>query len=93
MLFFFCQKSCRFLKIEKKCLYLGKKCPDCVQLWINFSIQNVVLSLSRSKNFRLFLSFLTKDLWKCSNSTESSRSCKISGYAPDIELPENNEEK
>ena len=62
-----------FLKIEKKALILGKKGPDSVVFWIKFSIQNVVLRVSRRKNFKIFqagpffLCFLTKFLLKCPN--------------------------
>ena len=30
-----------------------KKCPDCLHLWIKFSIPNVVLRVSRRKNISL----------------------------------------
>ena len=29
---------CPFSNIEKKCLNLEKKCPDCGHLWVNFFI-------------------------------------------------------
>ena len=38
-----------FLKISKM-LWFWEKGPDCVHLWIKFSIQNVVLRVSRRKN-------------------------------------------
>ena len=31
------------LENRKKCPNFGKKGPDCVHLWVKFSIQNVVL--------------------------------------------------
>ena len=31
-----------------------KKCPDCVHPYIKFSIQNVVLRVSKRKNFEMF---------------------------------------
>ena len=32
----------------------GKKDPDCVHLWVKFSIQNVVLRVSGRKNSKIF---------------------------------------
>ena len=60
-----------FLKIEKMCPDFWKKGPDCVHLWIKFSIQNVVLRASRRKSTKLFpvgslfLLFSKKSLFKC----------------------------
>ena len=53
-----------FLKI-KKVPDFGKKSPDCVHLWIKFSIQNVVLRVSQRKNsqkvcLQVFLSCFDK---------------------------------
>ena len=45
---------CLFLKIAKSALILGKKGPDIVVLWVKFSIENVVLRVSRRK---------TEDFW------------------------------
>ena len=39
---------------RKKCPDFGKKGPDCVHLWVKFSIQNVVLRVSRRKNLKMF---------------------------------------
>ena len=67
---------CPFLKIEKKCPDIGKKGPNCVHLWVESSIQNVVLRVSRGKSSKTFpcgaalLVFLTKSLSKCLNSTK-----------------------
>ena len=41
---------CLFLKIEKSALILGKKGPDSVYFWVKYSIQNVVLRVSRRKS-------------------------------------------
>ena len=43
------------LKIEKgeRCPDLGKKSPDC--FWVKFSIQNLVLGVSREKISKMFL--------------------------------------
>ena len=50
---------------RKKCPDFGKKGPDCVYLWVKFSIQNIVLRVSRQKNSEKFpcgASFLTECL-------------------------------
>ena len=72
----------------KKCPDFGKKGPDCLHLWLKFSIQNVALRVLRKKiiqNFSLqgflFL-FLTKCLSKSPNSTKPPMPYKISGCAP-----------
>ena len=39
-----------YWKSKKKCPNFGKKRPDCVHLWVKFSIQNVVLRVPRRKN-------------------------------------------
>ena len=41
---------------RKNCLDFGKKGPGCVNLWVKFFIQNVVLSMSRKKNSKMFAS-------------------------------------
>ena len=52
----------------------GKKSPDCFHLWVQFSIQNVVLRVSRRKISKIFpggtffLAFFTRCLSKCPNS-------------------------
>ena len=46
--------SCPFLKIEKSVLILGKKGPDSVYVWVKYSIQNVVLRVSRRKDSKMF---------------------------------------
>ena len=43
-----------FFENRKKCPDLGKKGPDCVLPWVKFSIQNVVLKVSRIKNAKKF---------------------------------------
>ena len=54
----------------------GKKDPDCVHLWVKFSIQNVVLRVSGRKNSKIFSwgdffpCILTKCLSKYSPSTK-----------------------
>ena len=60
-----------FFKNRKKCHGFWKKSPDNVQLWVKFSIQNVVLRISTKKTPKcfpagpLFLVFLTKFLSNC----------------------------
>ena len=41
---------------RKNCLDFGKKGPSCVNLWVKFFIQKVVLSISRKKNSKMFAS-------------------------------------
>ena len=57
------KKTCRgergglpspFFENRKKCPDFWKKGPDCVYLWVKFSIQNVVLRVSRRKNSKMF---------------------------------------
>ena len=66
----------------------SKKCPDCVHLWVKFSIQNVVLKLSRRKNSNIlpcgafFLVFVTKSSSQCTNSTRPPPPWKIAGCKP-----------
>ena len=43
-----------FFEIWKKCPDFGKKGPDCVNLWVKFSIQNIVLRVSARKNSKMF---------------------------------------
>ena len=43
-----------FFENRKKCPDLGKKGPDCALPWVKFSIQNVVLKVSRIKNAKIF---------------------------------------
>ena len=63
---------CPFLKIKKKYFDFGKKVPDCVHLWVKFSIQNVV----GEKSLRCFpagpflIVFLAKFLLNCPSSTK-----------------------
>ena len=45
---------CPFLKIRKKYPDFIKKGPDCVHPYVKFTIQNVVLRVSKSKNFEIF---------------------------------------
>ena len=79
---------CPFLKIKKSALILEKKCPDCVYPQVKFAIQNVVLRVSKRKNFKnfpcgaFFLGFLIKCLSKCPNFTKLPLPRKISGCAP-----------
>ena len=66
-----------FLKIEKGLLVWGKKGPDCVHLWVKFSIQDVVLVVCRRENSKMFpcgaffLVLLTKYLSKCPSSIKT----------------------
>ena len=60
-----------FFEYQKKCPDFAKKGPDCVHSYIIFTIQNVVLRVSRRKISEIFaaglffLEFLTKCLSKC----------------------------
>ena len=42
------------MKIEKWCPNFRKKVSDCVNFWITFSIQNIVLRVSRRKHSTIF---------------------------------------
>ena len=70
---------CPFLRTEKGVLILQKS-PNYVHLWVKFSIQNVVLKVSRRKNS--FPVFLTRCISKCPSSTKPSLLWKISGCTP-----------
>ena len=65
-----------FFENRKKCPDFGKKGPNCVHPWVESSIQNVVLGVSRRKSSKIFpcraffCVFLTKSLSKCPNSTK-----------------------
>ena len=67
-----------FFENQKKCPDFAKKDPDCVHPQIRFTIQNVVLTVSKRKNSEIFLAgpsfleFLTKCLSKCSNFAKPS---------------------
>ena len=69
---------CPFLKIKKKCPDFAQEGPDCVHPQVKFTIQNVVLRVSRRKNSEIFpagsffLEFLAERLWKCRNSRNLS---------------------
>ena len=41
--------SLPFFENRKNCPDFGEKSPDCVHLWVKFSIQNAVLRVSRRK--------------------------------------------
>ena len=77
-----------FFENQKSALILGKKGPDSVHFWVKYSIQNIVVRVSRRKNSKIypvgpfFLVFLTKFLSKCTNCAKPSLPWKISGYAP-----------
>ena len=77
-----------FFENWKKCHDFGKKSPNCVYSWVQSSIQNVVLRVSRRKSSKilpcgrdLFFVFLVKSLLKCPNSTKPPLPRKISGCA------------
>ena len=67
-----------FLKFEKSALILAKKGPHSVHLWSTYSIQNLILRVSKRKNSKIFLRacfFLvlyTNFLSKCPNSAKQS---------------------
>ena len=73
-----------FFKNHKKSPDFGKKGPDSVHPWVEISIQNVVLILSRRKNSKIFpmrgfflLKFLTKCLSKCPNTPKPPLPWKV----------------
>ena len=43
-----------FFENQKKCPDFGKKGPNCVHPWVESSIQNVVLRVSRRKSSTIF---------------------------------------
>ena len=43
-----------YFENRKKVPWFCKKCPDCVHLWVKFSIQNVILRMFRRKNSQIF---------------------------------------
>ena len=69
--------SCPFLKIGKSGVILGNK-SDFFHLWVKFSIENVVLWVSRRKNSKMFpcgtfsVVFLMKSVSKCPYFHKSS---------------------
>ena len=77
-----------FFENRKHWSDFGKKGPDCVHLWVKFSIQNVVLKVSRRKKSQIFpcgsffLLFLTKCLSKCPSFTKPPLPWKFFGCAP-----------
>ena len=74
----------------KKFPGFSKKGPDCVHLWVKFSIQNVLLRVSRRENSKMFpyrasfLVFLKHCLSKCPTPSPppTCHTCKNSGWAP-----------
>ena len=72
----------------KKCLDFGKKDPNCVHLWVESIIQNVVLRVSSRKSSRFFpcetffLVLLTRSLSKCPHSAKPPLPINISGCVP-----------
>ena len=75
---------------SKKYPDFGKKGPDCVHPWGKFTIQNVVLRVSRRKNSEIFpvgpffLKFLTTCLSKSPNFTKPPLHWIISGWVPEF---------
>ena len=56
-----------FFENRKKCPDFGKKGSNCVHLWVNFSIENIVLRVSWSKipKFYRYEVFSRSFLMKC----------------------------
>ena len=77
-----------FFENQKKYPDFRKKGPDCVHPYVKFTIQNVVLRVSKRKKITIFpcffLEFLTIRLSKCPNFTKPPLPWKISGCAPDF---------
>ena len=48
------EASTALFENQKKCPDFGKKGPDCINHWVKFSVQNVVLRVSRRKNSKMF---------------------------------------
>ena len=65
-----------FFENQRKCHDFAKQGPDCVHPQVKFTIQNVVLRVSRRKNSEIFsarsffFEFLRERLWKCPKFTK-----------------------
>ena len=74
---------CFFSKIKKSAPILVRNGRDCVHFWVQFSIQILVLRVSRRKISQIFPCFfscvLTKRLSRCPNCTKPSLLWKILG--------------
>ena len=79
------EASSALFENQKKCPDFRETGSDFVHLHVKFTIQNVVLRVSKRKNFKIFpvgpffLEFLTKYLSKCPNFTKPTLTWKISG--------------
>ena len=76
-----------FFENRRNCPDFGKKSHDCVHLLVKFSIENIVLRVSRRKNSKIFPCgafsvLLMKCLSESPNSTKPLLPWKISGCAP-----------
>ena len=78
-----------FQKSKKRCPDFRKKGLHCVHPYVKFTIQNVVLRVSKRKTSQFFLTgpffleFLTIRLSECPNFTKPPLPWKIFGCAPD----------
>ena len=53
-----------FFENKKKCRDFRKKGPDCVHPYVKFTIQNVVLRVSKRKNFNIFPCLFFWNFWQ-----------------------------
>ena len=78
-----------FQKSKKRCPDFRRKGLHCVHPYVKFTIQNVVLRVSKRKTSQFFLTgpffleFLTIRLSECPNFTKPPLPWKIFGCAPD----------
>ena len=74
---------------SEKVSWFSKIGLNCVHLWVESSIQNLVLRVSRKKSFKMFpcksfsLVFLKKSLSKCPNFTKRPLLWKITAWTPE----------
>ena len=75
-----------FIENRKKCLDFGKKDIDCVNLWVKFFIQNLVLRVSWRKNSKIFPcgAFRTVGLFKTLWNVDQAYSRLCLGNYPAI---------
>ena len=85
------KKVLPFFENRKNGPDFGTKGPNCVHSWVESSIQNLVLRVSRRKSSKIFpcgafFCVFDEGLSKCPNSTKPPLPWKISGCAPVISV-------
>ena len=80
---------CPFLKIEKKCPDIGKKSPNFVYTWVESSIQNIVLRVSRGRSSKIlpcgaFFLFFRRKVCQSAKLHKTSLALNNSGCAPEL---------